>query len=134
MPQAILTGKSMPKIERIKASDDDAVIRKNAGDGQDIPFLWATTVTVVSGVSEVVIASGVEFGGHKVCNGHVVVAPLDQYFAAFEYYVDKNTATNVVKLVLGVTARITYYVDVYVYLGSSVDYDSTDKIQIWKNP
>lgn len=134
MPQAILTGKSIPKVVRVNASDDDAVMFKNLGDGQQIPFLWATTVTVVSGVSEVVLASGVEFGGHKACNGHVVVAPLDQYFAAFGYYVDKNITTNVVKLVLGVTARIVYYVDVYIYLGSSVDYDSTDKIQIWKNP
>lgn len=135
MPQAILTGKSMPKVVRVNAGDGEAVLYKNLGNGQRIPFLWATTVTLASGATSVVVASGVEFGDIKVCDkGHVVFAPLSAAGAALTTYVSKNTGTNVVTLEATGAPSAACLFDVYIFVGDSVNYASTDKLQIWKNP
>lgn len=133
MPQAILKGKSMPKVVRVNAGDGEAVLYKNLGNGQRIPFLWATTVTLASGVTEAVIASGVEFGDHEVAEGHVVATPLNAAAAALSYYVSKNDVTNVVKLIAGTTVSSACSFDVCIYLGAGVTYTSSDSnLQIWR--
>lgn len=135
MPQAILTGKSMPKVVRVNAGDGEAVLYKNLGNGQRIPFLWATTVTLASGATSVVVASGVEFGDIRVCDkGHVVFAPLSSAGAALTTYISKNTGSNVVTLVATGAPSVACLFDVYIYVGDNVNYDSGDKLQIWKNP
>lgn len=133
MPQAILRGKSMPKVVRVNAGDGEAVLYKNLGNGQRIPFLWATTVTLASGATSVVVASGVEFGDHEVADGHVVVTPLQAAAAALTYYISKDDVNNVVTLVSTAPAGGTCSFDVYVYLGASVNYANTDSnLQIWR--
>lgn len=131
MPQAILSGKSVPKVVRVNAGDGEAVLYKNLGNGRRVPFLWATTVTLASGVTSAVIASGVEFNDHEVSDGKVVVTPQSSTGAALNYYVSKNTSTNVVSLVSNAPGAACTF-DVLVFLGADVNLVSTDSNQIWK--
>ena len=132
MPQAQLKGKSMPKVVRVNADDGGALLYKNLGNGQRIPFLWATTVTLASGATSVVVASGVEFGGHEISDGKFSVVPLSATGAALAYYISKDTVTNKVSLVAGAPGAACSF-DVYVYLGDNVDYVASDSnLQIWR--
>jgi anti-sigma-K factor RskA len=134
MPQAILKGKSMPKVVRVNAGDGEAVVYKNLGNGQRIPFLWATTVTLASGTTSIVVASGVEFGDHEISDGKFEAIPLSAAGAELKYYISKDTSSNKVSLAV-VTAdnNNDNDFDVYVFLGADVDYTATDSnLQIWR--
>lgn len=122
MPQA-LTGKrkSMPKLVRVNAADWEAVIYRNLGDGRRLPFVWADTVTVVSGATTVVVASGVVVNDFKVAEAKFEITPLSAAAAAKEYYVDKNTTTNVVTLTVNSAATAALSYDVIGMLGTSYD-------------
>lgn len=122
MPQA-LTGKrkSMPKLVRVNAADWEAVIYRNLGDGRRIPFVWADTVTVVSGATTVVVASGIVVNGYQIAEGKFEVTPLSAAAAAKEYYINKNTLTNVVTLTVNSAAGAALDYDVFAMLGTSYD-------------
>jgi hypothetical protein len=122
MPQA-LTGKrkSMPKLVRVNAADWEAVIYRNLGDGRRLPFVWADTVTVVSGATTVVVASGVVVNDFKVAEAKFEITPLSAAAAAMAYYVDKNTTTNVVTLTISSPAGAALDFDVIGMLGISYD-------------
>jgi len=46
----------VPKVVRVNAGRDEAVLYKNLGNAHRVKFLWAETVTLVSGTIEVVAA------------------------------------------------------------------------------
>ena len=102
MPQA-QTGKtkSVPKVVRVNAADSEAVLYRNLGNGRRLPFIWADTFTLASGTTEVVVSSGVSFNDHAVSEAIILVSPLSSAGGALDYYIDKNTTTNVVKLMAG---------------------------------
>jgi hypothetical protein len=67
--------KSTPKLTKINGDDHDKVIFRNMGNNHAYPFIWATTATVVSGTSSVVVASGIKWHGliwlHLcICSSH----------------------------------------------------------------
>lgn len=125
MPQAILTGKSRPKVVRVNAGDGESVIYKNLGNGQRIPLIWADTVTLASGATSTVVASGVNLGNHPVAAGHIYFTPLTASGAALTTYISKNTGTNVVNLVSSSTAPLDCLFDVLVFVG--VDFNITNE-------
>jgi len=131
MPQAqVGKTKSMPKVVRVNAADGEAVLYRNLGNGRRLPFLWGTTVTLASGATEVVVSSGVSFNDHDVADAIIQVAPLSAAGAALEYYVSKDTGTNVVKLVAGAPSADCDF-DVVIMLGVGYDFLSTHTNQIW---
>ena len=123
--------KSVPKVVRVNAADGEAVLYRNLGNGRRLPFMWGTTVTLASGVTEVVISSGVKFNDHKVSAGIVEVTPLSAVGGALGYYVDKNTDTNVVTLKAAAPSEDCDF-DVMIMLGTGYDFLSTHSNQIWK--
>jgi hypothetical protein len=132
MPQAI-TGKrkSAPKVVRVNADDNWSVLYRNLGNGRRLPFLWATSVTLASGTTSVVVSSGVSFNDHDVSGAQVMVTPTNADSAAKEYYVSKDTSSN--KLTLTVDSNTTSLAyDVYIMLGVGHDFVSTDSNQVWK--
>ena len=109
-------GKSIPKVTSIKADDALKLVYKNVGNNHSYPFIWADTVTLLDGESEVVVASGISFHGYDVAtNGNVTVTPLG---SVTSFYVDKDTVNNVVKIVgAGHAADVDF--DVKVILGEA---------------
>jgi hypothetical protein len=71
-------GSHVPKVVRCNAGRDEAAMYKNLGNSQRIKFLWADTITLVSGTYEAV-SSGT-FGA-----GKSVTAP-DHYSPGGGYY------------------------------------------------
>jgi len=122
MPQA-LTGqrKSMPKLVRVNAADWEAVIYRNLGDGRRLPFIWADTVTVVSGATTVVVASGIVVNGLDVAEAKFIISPTSSGAAALQPYVDKNTTNNTVTLTISTAAEEDLNYDVFAMLGTSYD-------------
>lgn len=122
MPQA-LTGKykSMPKLVRVNAADWEAVIYRNLGDGRRLPFVWADTVTVVSGATTAVVASGVVVNGMKVAEAKFEITPLSATAASMGYYIAKNTSANTVILTISGAASADLNYDVFSMLGISYD-------------
>ena len=66
-------GKHVPKVLRCNAGRDEAAMYKNLGNSQRIKFLWAETVTLVSG-TYVAVASGT-FGAGKSVSGRDSYSP-----------------------------------------------------------
>ena len=86
--------KSTPKLTRINGDDNLKSIYRNMGNNHAYPFLWATTVTMASGVSTVTLASGVKFHGYALASyGSVSVTPC---YNAGAVYVTKDTAANTI--------------------------------------
>ncbi len=135
MPQAVNPrGKSMPKVVRVNAADAEAVLYRNLGNGRRIPFIWGTTVTLASGATEVVVASGVSFNEMDVADGILQATALSATGAALDIYFDKNTSTNVVKLVSTGAPGADCDFDVTIMLGVGYDFDNTHTNQIfWKD-
>lgn len=86
--------KSMPKLTRINGDDNDKVIFRNMGNNHAYPFVWATTVTVASGVKTATLASGIKWHGYDLATYASVVATPKGDLGAF--YTTADTATNVI--------------------------------------
>jgi hypothetical protein len=104
---------------------------KNLGNGRRVPFLWADTVTLASGTTEVVVASGVEFSEFKVSEGKVSVIQNGSENTG-RYYIDKDTTSNKVTLVTTSSASVDVDFDVMIFLGGDTEFDETSSNQIWK--
>jgi hypothetical protein len=132
MPQA-QTGKtkSIPKLVRVNAADGEAVLYRNLGNGRRLPFIWGTTVTLASGTTEVVVSSGVSFNDHDVAEAVFQAIPLSAAGGALNYYIDKDTVNNVVKL-MSSTAPDDIDFDIMIMLGVGYDFLSTHTNQIWR--
>ena len=110
-------GKSIPKVTSVKADDALKVVYKQIGNNHSYPFIWADTVTVVSGTSEAVIASGVEFHGYDLATyGNVTASPLG---VVASWYIDKDTVNNIVKVVAESAVGADTNFDVKVVLGTN---------------
>ena len=145
MPQA-LTGsrKSTPKLTRVNADDSRALLYRNLGNGRRLPLLLATTVSLVSGTQQVVVASDIAFHGFNICEAKVEITPIVSGTGATEFpdpnilgnvYVVKNATDNqlIIKSTVEMIPDVVCNFDVYVYFGTSTDFNAADSNQIWKN-
>lgn len=132
MPQAqVGRTKSTPKVVRVNADDSNAVLYRNLGNGRRLPFMWGTAVTLASGVTEVVVSSGVSFNDHDVSAGIVLITPTNVASATKDYYISKDTVTNKVTLTVVANASQDLAFDVMIMLGVGYDFISTHTNQIW---
>jgi len=140
MPQAKLTGRSIPKVVRVNADDDKACLYKNLGNGRRIPFIWGDTVTLASGTTEVVVASGVSFNDFTPETGIIQVTPVFTVTSGVSYdttvlgkvYVEKDVTNKTLKLKSTVAAGQDTDFDVTVFLGDEATFTSSSSNQIWK--
>jgi hypothetical protein len=134
MPQAqVGKTKSIPKVVRVNAADEEAILYRNLGNGRRLPFIWGTSVTLASGTTSVTVSSGVEFSDLHVTEGLVDITPTNDIGATLSYYADKDTSSNVLTIKSTAapdTGDATF--DVFIMLGTSHDFVSTDSNQIWK--
>ena len=132
MPQAqVGKVKSIPKVVRVNAADGEAVLYRNLGNGRRLPFMWGTSVTLVSGATEVVVSSGVSFNDHDVAAGVIQATPLSADGAALTYYITKDAVNNVVKLTSTGGPSVACDFDIVIMLGVGYDFLSTHTNQIW---
>ena len=114
------TRASTPKICNIKGDDAAKVIYKNMGNNHNYPVMWADTITVVSGATTAVVASGIGFHGMTVASDATVIATPDGDLGT--YYINKDTANNVVTFVCSSAAGAGgTAVNVMVMLGTDPD-------------
>lgn len=144
MPQA-QTGsrKSIPKLTRVNADDSRALLYRNLGNGRRLPLLLATTVSLVSGTQQVIVASDIAFHGFNICEAKVEITPIVSGTGSTEFpdsnilgnvYIVKNATDNqlIIKSTVEMIPDVTCNFDVYIYFGTSTDFNSTDSNQIWK--
>ena len=133
--------KSIPKLVRVNADDDRALIFRNLGNGRRLPLLWGITVTLASGTQEIVVASGIEFHNFKICDGKIEITPVVEGGCATTYpdtnilgktYVVKDTTLNQIIIKSTAAANAECPFDVYVFFGCNTAFSSTDSNQIWK--
>jgi hypothetical protein len=95
--------KSVPKLTKINGDDALKIVYRNMGNNHAYPFIWADTVTVASGATEAVVASGIKFHGMNLATyGSFVVTPKSDPGARF--WVEQNTSLNTVKVKIGSSA------------------------------
>lgn len=112
--------RSTPKQLNVKAADKYALMFKNYGNNHNMPFIWSSEVTVVSGTTEATIASGIKFYDMELATyGNVVVTPQSDPGAY--YYVTQDTDLNVVKVAVGTSVSDSVVFNVQVMLGASAD-------------
>lgn len=115
--------RSTPKQLNVKASDRFALLFKNFGNNHNSPFIWSETATVVSGTTEVTVASGVKFYDMDLATyGNFTATPNSNPGANF--WVDQDTDTNIVKVVVGSAVGDDVTFNVQVILGSEADISS----------
>jgi hypothetical protein len=80
-----------------------------------------------------VVSSGVSFNDHDVAGGIITATPISAEGGALDYFIDKNTTTNVVKLSVDGGAPTTDCdFDVMFMLGIGYNFDNTHTNQIWR--
>ena len=112
--------RSTPKQVKIMSSDKSAVIFKNMGNSHNTPFIWSANATVTSGTAEVVLASGTKFYDMELASYASVTVTANSDPGA-RYWVDYNTTTNVVKLVVGSAVAADVDFKTQFILGPAID-------------
>ncbi len=84
--------RSTPKLTRINGDDNLKVIWRNMGNNHAYPFVWASTFTVASGVTEItLVASGTKFHGFDLVTYANVTATPNYDAGAFYTKKDENS-------------------------------------------
>ena len=119
-----LTGQraSTPKVTKILADDRGTIVYRNLGNNHSHPYIWGDQVTVASGSSSVVVASGITFHGYDLATyGNIVATPEGNLG---NFYITKDTVANTVTFNCSSTASADTTVNVHVMLGISPDLES----------
>ncbi len=112
--------RSTPKQTKVTASDKSAALFKNMGNNHNVPFIWATKVMVRNGTTEVVLAEGVSFYDMNLATyANVTATPTTD--PGTSYWIESNTAQNVVKLVVGSAVSGDVFFNVQFVLGNGID-------------
>lgn len=110
--------KSTPKLTKINGDDDKKVIYRNLGNNHAYPFIWATTVTMASGTTEVAVASGIKWHGYELAtNASVVATPKG---AIGDYYTTADTVANTITLTCTSAPAADVDVDLMFMLGNDM--------------
>ena len=136
--------KSIHKLVRVNADDSKALVVKNLGNGRRVPLLWATEVTMASGTTEIVVASGVSFSAFDVSGAKTFVTAAYTVVSGVTYqtdlvgtvYMEKNTTDNTLTLktttASGISDQDTIF-DVLIFLGDNATYTSSSSNMLWRS-
>jgi hypothetical protein len=114
---------STPKVCKVDGDDSMKMVYRHMGNNHAHPFLWADELTVVSGATSVVVASGIKFHGMPLATNGTFVATPEGDLGRF--WITKNTSTNVVTFVCSTAAGSGgVKVGVMAMLGSEPDLDT----------
>lgn len=119
-----LTGQraSTPKVCKTFGDDRATLVYRNLGNNHSVPYVWADQITVVSGATSAVVASGIKFHGYDVATYGNMVATPEGNLGSF--YISKDTTNNVVTFVCSTAASADTTVNVHCMLGVAPDLTS----------
>lgn len=106
------------------ANTKSALIMKEMGNGHIRPYMWGSELTMVSGLSEVLVASG-SMAGVYVDDCVYVMSPTTA--EADPFYVEKDETEHTVKIkkVTG-TVSVAAKFDILVFMSTAVTVDIAD--------
>lgn len=116
-----LTGEraSTPKVCKIMGDDRATMTYRNLGNNHSVPYIWADEITVVSGATTAVVASGIKFHGYDLASyGKFVATPEGDVGSC---YISKDKVNNVVTVVCSTAAAGDTVVVVQAQLGINPD-------------
>lgn len=111
--------KSTPKLTKINGDDSNKVIYRNLGNNHAYPFIWATTATVVSGTTSIVIADGIKWHGYNLAEHASVIATPKGNLGY--YYTTADTSANTITFNCETSAPGDTEVALMYMLGGEMD-------------
>ena len=110
--------KSIPKLTRINGDDNLKVVYRNMGNNHAYPFIWASTLTVSSGTSESLVASGIKWHGYDLASYATVTATPKGNLGTF--YMDHDEVNNTIAFKCSSTATADTEVGLIFMLGDEM--------------
>ena len=114
------TLKSTPKLTKINGDDNAKCIYRNLGNNHAYPFMWATSVTMASGTSSVVLASGIKWHGYDLASYATVVCTPDADMSDKILYLDKDTTSNIITIKSSAAVSADVPINVMCMLGENL--------------
>ena len=112
------TLKSTPKLTKINGDDNKKCIYRNLGNNHAYPFMFATSVTMVSGTQSITLASGIKWHGYDLASYATVVATPDGDMGYL--YLERDTSANTITIKSSAAASDDTVVNVMVMLGEDL--------------
>lgn len=117
--------KPTPTMVDMRANPEKALVMKDMGNGHMRPYMWGTSITVASGETQALVASG-KMGGVFVedCVYSPCVVNVNT-----NCYLAKDSNAHTVKVVLADAATGDgTKVDVMVFMSTATDVDVSDYV------
>lgn len=114
--------KPVPNMVGMRANAEKALIMKDMGNGHMRPYMWGMSVTVASGETQALIASGT-MGGVGVDACVYTLCPVD---STTQCYVSKDAVAHTVKATFTSQVNVTTVVDVMVFMSTATTVDIDD--------
>ena len=111
--------KPVPNMVGMRANAKKALIMKDMGNGHTRPLMWGSAITVASGGTEALVASGIM--------GGVNVEDCVYTISDGSYRIDKDSTEHTVKvkILTGSAADVTV-VDVMIFMSTATTVDVDD--------
>ena len=111
--------KPVPNMVGMRANAKEALIMKDMGNGHMRPFMWGSAITVASGGTEALVASGTMAG--------VNVENCVYSISDGLYRIDKDSTEHTVKVkILSGSAADVTIVDVMVFMSTATTVEVDD--------
>ncbi len=114
--------KPVPNMVGMRANAKEALIMKDMGNGHMRPYMWGTSVTVASGETQALIASGTMAG---VAVDECVYSPCmigDNTVC----YISKDSVEHTVKVTMASAPSVLTTIDVIVFMSTATTVDVSD--------
>jgi hypothetical protein len=112
----------VPNMVGMRANAKEALIMKDMGNGHMRPYMWGMSVTLVSGETQALIASGT-MGG---VNADACVYTLCPVNNTTQCYVSKDAVEHTVKVTFISEVTTTTSVDIMVFMSTATTVDIND--------
>jgi hypothetical protein len=119
---AHINKKPVPNMVGMRANAEKALIMKDMGNGHMRPYMWGMSVTLVSGETQALIASGT-MGGVNVDSCVYTLCPVNN---TTQCYVSKDDVEHTVKATFTSEVTTTTTVDVMVFMSTATTVDVND--------
>jgi hypothetical protein len=111
--------KSMPKLTRINGDDYSKVIYRNLGNNHAYPFVWGSNAVMVSGTTEVTVASGIKWHSFDLASYATVIATPEGELGYLT--VEKDKVNNVIKIKSSAAASGDTNINMMFMLGAEME-------------